>query len=135
MPITVRFDQNQINRLHKKLGVVQGNNVLVGPVGRGQDRLLDRMQSYTQSNPPKPGNSKYIRTFLTARSWRKERVSKSAHGVQGAIGSKRARPVMSFEDQSSIHRGRWYTDKSVMEDEAPKILADLQRTIDKALKG
>jgi len=131
--MTITVDQKDIDRLHRRLGSAAANKTMRPPVGRGQDRLLRRFSGYDQNTPLKPPGSTYERTFTIARSWKKERIKTTAQGVSGKVGSNRAAPVMSYLDQVPLHRGRWYTDRSVIRDEEPEIMRDMKRAIDKAL--
>lgn len=144
-----------LDRLFKKLGAVAGTQVLVKPMGRGVARLQRRMQEYPPALAPVQGPASapvrftargrqvefiarrrkpYRRTGTYGRRWT-VRIMAMGGGLVGRVGNNVAYgPYVGSEQwQARIHRGRWNTDRRVVEQEAPGILADFQHAIDEAL--
>jgi hypothetical protein len=61
------------------------------------------------------------------RSWTR-RVFRSGDELTGEVGNIRpyAPWVQSYAMQARMHRGRWVTDEAVMEDELPRLVADVE---------
>lgn len=145
-----------LDRLIRKLGKVAATEVMVKPMGRSVLRLQRRMQEYPPQLAPVQGPASrpvrfstsagrqvefiarrrkpYRRTGTYGRRWT-FRITASSGGLQGRVGNntRYAPYVGSEQQQAAFHRGRWNTDERVIRQEAPGILADFQREIDRAL--
>lgn len=85
----------------------------------------DALRTYTQTAPPKPTDSKYVRTFTLKRSIR-YRTKALKRGLEATIYSDPAiadygPEVLGYDTQMDIHKGRWWTNKSTAEAVAPII--------------
>lgn len=118
------------DKLFKKLGNAQAVDRLERPMQRGVLRLQRRMQEY----PPALASSAYRRTGTYGRKWT-TRVTKSGNGIQGRVGNNvYYGPFVGSERfQARVHRGRWNTDRRVVEQEQAAIVADFAREVDRAL--
>ena len=136
MPITVvGMDKvlkqlDQLGKLEKTLGPVLKKN---------QKKIQKALKKY----PPPPPNSSYTRTFKLKNSWDAPPprfTSRGAFAWVFADGSARTtygrydHYVMNAERQAAIHRGRWHTTKSVEEDFRDKVVSDIKRDIERALR-
>jgi hypothetical protein len=111
----------------------RGRNVLgivEGPIDRGAFRIEAGMKVY----PPPPANSRYRRTGTLGRRWT-TRPIRTATMVGREVGNNTeyAPLVQSAAVQARVHRGRWLTDEAVIEREAPRIIRDVERTLQEAL--
>lgn len=112
----------------------RGKNVLrilEGPIDRGASRIEAGMKIY----PPPPPNSRYRRTGTLGRRWT-TRPFRSATEVGREVGNKTlpyAPLVQSEELQARVHRGRWLTDAQVLQREAPRMLRDVETTLQEFL--
>lgn len=123
-----------LDKLYRKLGKIQGTQVLERPMQRGLLRLQRRMQEYPPAVPATPGRRAYRRTGTYGRRW-VTRVDKSGGGLVGRVGNNVAYgPYVGSERfQARVHAGRWPTDARVVREEQAGIVADFQREIDRAL--
>jgi hypothetical protein len=136
MPITITgMDKvikqlDQLGKLEKTLGPVLKKN---------QKKIQEALKKY----PPPPPNSSYVRTEKLKRSWRTPPPTFTGGGAYAWIvadGTARTkygrydRYVMDAEMQATIHRGRWHTTKSVENDFRDKVVRDIKREIERALK-
>jgi hypothetical protein len=149
----------------KKLGPVQGADVLRRPMERSLERLRARLANYPPPPDPiqgtayKPSYStnkagqkvrgmrkrvgpnkrtdslgRYKRTGTLGRRWHK-RVKGEASGLYGVVGNNTSYApwVQSAERQALVHKGRWQTDRVVMQEQAGEIRSDFAAAIAAAL--
>lgn len=145
-----------LDKLYRKLERAAATKTLEKPMQRAVLRLQRRMQEYPPalasiqgpSSMPVRFNTRsgravnfvarvpqdYKRTGTYGKRWT-TRINKSGNGLVGKVGNNvRYAPFVGSEQfQARVHRGRWNTDARVVQQEAPGILADFQRTIDQAL--
>ena len=107
------------------------------------ERNQKKIQKALKKYPAPPPNSKYVRTFKLRNSWRAPPARFTSRGAFAwvfADGSARTnygrydRYVMDAEMQAAIHRGRWHTTKSVENDFRDKVIRDIKREMERALK-
>lgn len=122
-----------VDQLMKKLGNVEGNKVLRGPMDNAMATLIAESKKY-----PQPTGGKYVRTDTLKNSWAKpenSRIDKTSRGLTGHVGTnvEYAPFVMSHQFQAR-HMTHWPTDMSIMAKCRNAIVADFERAIAKALK-
>lgn len=144
MPVTIKG----LDALYRKLDKAAAQKTLEAPMQRGVLRLQARMQEYPPALSPRQGpvsartsrrgarafRGGYRRTGTYGRRWT-TRVTKSGEGLVGKVGNNVAYGpyVGSARWQAKVHQGRWNTDDQVIKEEAPAIVADFAREIDRAL--
>lgn len=145
-----------LDRLLKKLGAAGATQTLVRPMGRAVLRIQKRMQEYPPPLAAVQGPASGPVRFTTSAGKRVEfiarrrkpyrrtgtygkrwtfKIAATDGGLVGRVGNNVAYApfVGSARFQARIHQGRWNTDERVVREEAPGILADFQREIDRAL--
>lgn len=102
------------------------------------ERGLLRMQGAMAQYPAPRTGSRYVRTGTLGRRWTS--APRVLTPLQGrVVNNTRYGPVVQRDpsegqpSQAWMHQGRWQTDKEVMEAEAPGVLADCERTLEKML--
>lgn len=122
-------------QLYRRLTAAAATETLVPPMQRAQARIWRRAATYTQSTPPKPTGSTYVRRFILAKGWTVRPVRRLSNGVEAQIGNniEYAPLVKASRFQRAIFRGRWPTVEQDIEAELPTITADFQRAVDRAL--
>lgn len=126
-----------VDSVIRKLGKVEGVRLLEPPMRRAVYRLQARLAQY----PAQRSNSRYVRTGQLGRHWW-QRVTvgngmatgEVGNNVQSPDGVRYAPLVQSKRFQSPIHRGRWQTDQSVLDENIREIVRDFQRAIEDALR-
>ena len=135
-----------VDRLVAKLGRIDSMRPLAPAMRRAVNRLQRDMQEYP---PVRPG-SRYVRgrgmadadgvvRRLTSEQLGKRwttKVDVSAAELVGTVGNNvsYAPFVQSRQFQVRVHRGRWPTDASVMNRNAPAIVRDFEQATADALK-
>lgn len=129
MTITIQIDG--IEQLNRKLTTLQRNNILRPPMVRGVARLHNHIALY----PPQRPNSGYERTGTLGRRW-VTKIEENGDGILGKIGNntRYAPLVQSHRFQSNIHRGRWQTDRQVVERNRAVIIEDFRREIRRVIE-
>lgn len=145
-----------VDELIRKLGKVEGVQVLEAPMRRSVDRLQRDMADYDYVPKMQPGEwaaktslkqkraywakvkklGKHPgRTTKLGQSW-KTRITRSSGGLTGKIGTNRqyAPWVQSEKWQARMHRKRWKTDQQVTNSNRNAIVADFEREIRRALR-
>lgn len=137
-----------VDALLRKLGKAGAQKTLQPPMQRGLFRFQRRMQEEPPPLSPRQGpvskrtskrgraafRSGYRRTGTYRRRWTTQ-ITGAGEGLVGKVGNntRYAPYVGSARWQAKIHQGRWNTDDQVVKEEAPAILADFTREIDRAL--
>lgn len=129
MSITIKIDG--IDKLVRKLGKVEGVNYLRPAMQRAVYRLQARLAQY----PAQPPNSTYRRTGTLGRKWT-SKVDVGNGIIRGRVGNNTeyAPLVQSYRFQARVHRGRWQTDRYVVDTERRNIERDFKQAIDEALR-
>ena len=119
-----------LSELVSRLGEAATSEILKPPMHRSVLRLQRDMAQY----PSPPAGSTYRRTGTLGRRWTTD-VNVTAHGIRGAVGNNTpyAPWVQAEAFQAWMHRGRWQTDRDVLDDNEGAILADFARTVEQAL--
>ncbi|KKL14358.1 hypothetical protein LCGC14_2516500, partial [marine sediment metagenome] len=82
-----------------------------------------RLSGYTQTHPPRRPQQTYIRTFTLKDSIQ---FSIKPFGTSGEgrifTALDYAPPVMGHDSQTEMFAGRWWTEKSVAEEQMPIII-------------
>jgi len=142
--VIMPYEIEGLDELYTRLGSVRGNKVLTKPMHESVTYVENAMKVY----PPQRPNSTYIRGYGFAggprtseqlgKSWT-TKVTHSASGVQGIVGNDTSYGphVQSDRYQAWIHRGRWQTDKQVIEGNLiqRQIKNAFKKAVDKALAG
>lgn len=151
-----------VDELIRKLGKVEGVNVLQAPMKRAVYRIQRDMADYDNVPAMQPGEwaawvnahspakaaqirGAYFskvkqlgrhpgRTGTLGRRWT-GRITRSAGGLTGKVGNntKYAPWVQSERFQAGLHRKRWQTDQQVVNRNRSAIVADFEREIRRAL--
>lgn len=151
-----------VDELIRKLGKVEGVNVLQAPMKRAVGRIhrdiadadnVPAMQPGEWAawvNAHSPAKAAQIRaaywikvkklgkhpgrTGKLEQSWT-TRITRSAGGLTGKVGTNRkyAPWVQSERFQAGFHRKRWQTDQQVVDRNRAAIVADFEREIRRAL--
>ena len=94
-----------------------------------------RLSEYTQTKPPKPSGSTYIRTFILKDS---VQFNIKPFGTSGEgrvyTGLDYAPYVIGHENQATIHMGRWWTEKSVADEMMPVVVSYFSDALDKVAR-
>ncbi len=86
------------------------------------DVVHTRLSEYTQEVPPKPKDSKYIRTFELMGSIGKGWTALRDKIVGWATSDLDYAPlVMGEASQVPLHRGRWWTQQDVAEEKLAQV--------------
>ncbi len=95
-----------------------------------------RLSRYTQSYPPKPSGSTYIRTF-TLRDSIQFTVKPFGASGEGRVYTALdyAPYVIGHESQVALHMGRWWTEKSVAEEMRPIVISYFSEAMDKVAQA
>lgn len=145
-----------IDKLFKKLDKVAAQETLRPPMQRSVMRIQQDMAEYPETPTPgvwaawvnshSPEKAAAIRGAFFAQKWRGRtgtlgrrwttKVTSNAKGLIGKIGNntKYGPFAQSKQFQAGFHRDRFQTDVDVMERNKSEIVADFQRTIEKALR-
>lgn len=136
-----------IDALYKKLNRAKGIEILEVPMQESVLKLQADMKEYpspialrtwvrADGTAGESVGQAYRRTGTLGRRWTK-RVERSATGLTGRVGNNTSYApfVQSHVLQAGIHAGRWQTDKEVLENRRPWIIARFKRAIDRALEG
>ena len=121
-----------LERAVKKIGALQTTRHLRKPMLQS----LAMLESGMAATPPKPTNSKYIRTGNYAAGWNIKPVKATKTGIEGtlATGIDYAPWVGSQTFQARIHRGRWGTDRIIIRNRLDRILTLFNRSIREVLQ-
>jgi hypothetical protein len=121
-----------VDRLVAKFGRVASLNYLRLPMARATARIHDMIKIY----PPPLPQSRYKRTGVYGKLWTKD-VDITSDGLQGKVGIQLhyAPLVGSARFQARVHRGRWLTDRQVVQRNRAAIVRDFQSEIRRALRG
>jgi len=96
----------------------------------------ERLSEYTQTKPPKPSGSTYIRTFTLKDSIQ---FSITPFGTSGEgriyTALDYAPYVIGHESQVALHMGRWWTEKSVAEEMKPIVINYFSEALDKVAQA
>lgn len=145
-----------VDELIRKLGKVDGVQVLEAPMRRSVNRLQRDIANYDAVPKMQPGEwaaktslkqkraywakvkrlGKHPgRTGTLGKRW-KTRITKSAGGLTGKIGNntKYGPWVQSEKWQAGMHRKRWQTDQQVTDRNRRAIVDDFEREIRRALR-
>lgn len=142
----VEITVNGVDRLVTKLGRLDSLRPLVPVMRRTVLRLQRDLQEYP---PPRPG-SRYVRgqgmadangvvRHMTSEKLGQRwttKVSVSSTELVGTTGNNASYGplVQSRQFQARVHRGRWPTDASVMNRNAPAIVRDFEQATADALR-
>jgi len=95
-----------------------------------------RLSEYTQTYPPRRPQQTYIRTFTLKDSIQ---FSIKPFGTSGEgrifTALDYAPPVVSHESQTEIFAGRWWTEKSVAEEQIPIIINYFNEALNKVAQA
>jgi hypothetical protein len=121
-----------VDRRVAKFGRVASLNYLRLPMTRAVARIHDMIKIY----PPPIPKSRYKRTGVYGKLWTKD-VDITSEGLQGKVGIQLhyAPYVGSSLLQARVHRGRWLTDRQVVQRNRAAIVRDFQSAIRRALRG
>ena len=152
-----------VDELIRKLGKVEGANVLQAPMRRAVYRIQKDMADYDRVpavrsgewaawvNAHSPAKAAQIRgaywakvkkagkhpgrTGTLGRRWT-TRITRSAGGLTDKVGNntKYAPWVQSERFQAGLHRKRWQTDQQVINDNRRAIVDDFEREIRRVLR-
>lgn len=116
---TIASLEAKLNRLGQTIAALDA------PKEESLNLLLERMTDY----PPPPANSTYNRTGDLGNSWEVDLAGSRVHSdiYYGPF-------VQDYEEQASIHRGRWQTTQSVAAEEEDNIVGIYERAIDEAIR-
>lgn len=125
-----------LDALLHKLGTLKEMERELRPWAERALTTAEAETNYTQGTPPRRPGQTYVRTFRLRNDWQ-NRIDISG----GAITVQRYNNrtpygtfVMGRSQQAGAFRGRWPTDASIEQKIAPKIIADLERTISEVLE-
>lgn len=99
-------------------------------------RSVLRLQGAMQVYPPAPAHSRYVRTGTLGRRWTTN-VNRSGGKLTGKVGNNTEYGpfVQSKRFQRRFHqRTGWVTDDKALRDNQTAIVADFERTIQRALE-
>lgn len=107
-----------------------------GSLNDGATYFLAKMKLYPAQRP----GSRYIRTKTLDRSWSMRPIVRTSHGWQVIVGSNGNiapynRVVQSRADQARIHRGRWITAETTVEQSASQVQRFVDARIRAAMAG
>lgn len=121
-----------VDEVYAKLGNLEGSKFMKPPMEQTTIKLYGDMKPY----PPPLPQQKYVRTDKLSQNWTRK-VDVSSDGVVGRVGNNReyAPWVQSSRFQAAIHRGRWQTDRDVMDRNRDRIVGYFQAAIRRALGG
>jgi hypothetical protein len=130
--MAIRITITGIDDALKRLDHASGNEALRRAMERSVERLRNRMADY----PPQRTGSSYRRTGTLGRRWT-TRVEALATGARGRVGNNtRYGPfVQSSAFQATVHRGRWQTDRQVLEEETGTIEGYFREEVQRSLDG
>jgi len=96
----------------------------------------ERLSEYTQTKPPKPAGSTYIRTF-TLKDSIQFTIKPFGTSGEGRVYTALdyAPYVIGHESQVALHMGRWWTEKSVAEEMRPIVISYFSEALDKVAKA
>ena len=96
----------------------------------------ERLSGYTQSKPPKPSGSTYIRTF-TLKDSIQFTVKPFGQSGEGRVYTALdyAPYVIGHESQVTLHMGRWWTEKSVADEMIPIVISYFSEAMDKVAQA
>lgn len=126
--INIRIDG--VDRAVQRLGAVESARVLEQPMREAVLMLEADMKMY----PPQRGGGRYRRTGTLGRRWT-HRIRFESGGVTGVVGNNTsyAPLVQSSAFQTAVHRGRWQTDRSVLQRRRKEIVDRFRAAIGRAL--
>jgi hypothetical protein len=142
MEIEIVVNDEQVRALVSRANVgIQ--RALIAGVEDAQGYVWRQVTTY----PPKPADSKYIRTNVLRGSWAIEPPVNRGTEVRGRVvssgdkmTSRRSgipynRYVQDRQYQAQVHQGRWATVQDIAERSVDQITAMFQARIDAALGG
>ena len=120
-----------LDRIIRKLGRLKAFSELRPAMERGVAMLHEAVADY----PPPPEGSTYRRTGTLGRRWTTKVETLTT--FQGTIGNNTVYgPYVQDEaKQARMHKGRWQTIQSVVEEKRSAIVADFQALIRRILNG
>jgi len=115
--------------LIRRVGMARTIQILRPPMTRSVARIVERMGDY----PPQPAGTTYRRTGTLGRRWTME-VTEDADGITAEAGNNTTYgPFVQSEQFQAAWMGHWQTDRDVIEELEPVILADFEQVIGEAL--
>lgn len=130
MDVSVKIEG--VDELVQRFGNLQMHNILRAPMSWGLLEIQAALQEYPVARP----NSNYIRTTRLGKAWT-HRIYTEPGAIYGVVGNnvEYAPFVQNYQFQAKVHKRRWLTDKAAVTQFRPGIVADFQRTIQRALEG
>ena len=129
MDVAVRSDG--ADELVQRFGNLRMQTILRPPMNRGLLEIQAALQEYPEARP----TSSYVRTGRLGKAWT-HRVYTEPGAIYGVVGNnvEYAPFVQNYQFQSRVHKRRWLTDKAAVEQFRSGIVADFQRTNQRALE-
>ena len=127
---TIKGDKELI----RKLGVLAAGQVYVNPI---RESLTDDIRPEAQIYPPERPNQRYVRTYRLQKGWeRPPTVRVSGGDVTGSLANRVPYGpwVQGWDTQAWMHRNRWSTNQGILRKLKGRVVARIQRAIDKALR-
>lgn len=124
-----------VPQLLAKLGRIEKVHDVIEPDMRWALGEAEKRTNYTQNQPPRLPNQRYIRTFTLRSGWQNH-IDKTSDGITARRYNNRTPYgmwVMGHGTQTALFRGRWPTDKSITDDLRGPVTERIERTIQREL--
>lgn len=133
--ITITVDSRAVSQLLAS-APQRLDQAITGTLTDSSTLFLAQMKRYP---PPRP-NQGYIRTGTLGRSWSVRPITRTSSGWSVLIGSNGAmapynRAVQDRDRQARVHRGRWLTAQTAVEQSASQVQRFADARIRAALAG
>ena len=120
-----------VDKLSAKLGRIERVQDVLEPVARRRIRAMrDRARIY----PPRLPNQRYVRTYTLRGGWN-DSVQRVSNGIVARAENKVGYSpwVQGYGTQAGIHRGRWETERQILDAETPQTVQEFGDAIQRAL--
>lgn len=135
--VTIELDARDVKQIN---GIFERR--LQEALNTGMDKILDlielvQIHKYlSNSFPPRPSGSRYVRTFQLRRASRKRRVGRHLPDISGewyvddSAAPYAGEVIGPASEQAAIHRGRWMSLEQIAVETERVAPAILQEEID-----
>lgn len=134
MASTVTVEIRGLAELQAKLNRAPAvvDKMIYAELGRSAKGIHKRLFTYTQSHPEKPYGSRYERTFKLMHSGQYRAYKREAR-IWSPLDYAGA--VLGYNTQIDIHAGRWWTNKTVVDEMADWIKQNFAQGMERLAKS